>query len=258
MSSEPAARGEDSLADFACDVIDGARERGIPLRLLGGLAVQHLTPSFVPRIRQDQDIDFASLSSERFALMDYLAERGFVGDRRFNTMYGHQQMYFTTAEGVAVDIVMDRLTMCHVLEFKHRLQRLPYTLDVADLLLSKLQVVAQNEKDVHDIVYLLAAYEARPGDAPGTIGFKRFNEVLGEDWGWWRTVTGNLERVMALACEDCELRRLVPPASPFDPVEQARELLRQAEECPKSLRWKLRSRIGERVRWYELPEEVAH
>jgi hypothetical protein len=27
---------------------------------------------------------------------------------------------------------------------------------------------------------------------------------------------------------------------------------------PKSVKWKLRSNVGDRVRWYELPEEVAH
>jgi hypothetical protein len=27
---------------------------------------------------------------------------------------------------------------------------------------------------------------------------------------------------------------------------------------PKTLKWKLRARVGERARWYELPEEVGH
>jgi len=27
---------------------------------------------------------------------------------------------------------------------------------------------------------------------------------------------------------------------------------------PKGIKWKMRANIGDRVRWYELPEEVGH
>ena len=247
---------DDPLA-LATEVIEGARERGVPLRLVGGLAVRYLTPDFPPRVRSGQDMDFASLSAEKRPVMDYLAERGFQGDRRFNTMYGHRQMYFMTPDGgTAVDVIMDQLNMCHVLEFKDRLDRMPYTLDVTDLLMTKLQVVEQNEKDVHDIVYLLSAFEVRPEDEPGTIGLDRFGRIVGDDWGWWRTTTRNLERVNELVRGD--LAGLVPAGAPFDAVEQAQALRRHADETPKSLRWKIRSRVGERVQWYVIPEEVAH
>jgi hypothetical protein len=29
-------------------------------------------------------------------------------------------------------------------------------------------------------------------------------------------------------------------------------------EAPKTLGWRMRSRIGKRVRWYQIPEEVGH
>jgi hypothetical protein len=151
---------------------------------------------------------------------------------------------------------MDQLHMCHVLEFKDRISRMPFTLDVTDLLLSKLQVVEQNEKDVQDIVYLLAAYEVRDGDEPGTIGLARIGKVVADDWGWWRTATGNLDRVVELLRGD--LARLVPAGAAFDPIGQALAVRAHADAVPKSLRWKVRSRVGERVQWYELPEEVAH
>ena len=44
----------------------------------------------------------------------------------------------------------------------------------------------------------------------------------------------------------------------YDPLTQARQLLDIAEAAPKGVKWKLRSNVGDRVRWYELPEEVAH
>jgi hypothetical protein len=247
----------DSAFELATSVARDAADKGVPLRLLGGQAVRLLCPDFPPRARQGQDMDLASVSSAKGAVMVFLGGRGVLGDRKFNTMHGDRQMYFTTPDGVtSVDVIMNRLRMCHVLEFEKRISRMPYTLDVTDLLLSKLQVVEQNEKDVQDIVYLLAAHEVREGDAPGTIGLDRIADFVGNDWCWWRTVTGNLDRVIELA--QGELSHLVPADSPFDPVEQAQRLRRHCDATPKSLKWKIRSKVGERVQWYVLPEEVGH
>jgi hypothetical protein len=244
-----------STFEAAVETVREAAAEDVPLRLLGGQAVRLLTPDYPPRAREDQDMDLASVSSATGRVIEFLKNRGFVGDDRFNALHGHRQMYFTTPEGTAaVDVVVDELAMCHVMVFKDRIGRMPFTLDVTDLLLSKLQVVELNEKDVHDILYLLSAFEVNEGDEPGTIGLTRIGQVVGDDWGWWRTVTGNLERVSELASGD--LRRLVPARRAFDPSEQARAVRAYADQMPKGLRWKIRSRVGERVRWYELPEEV--
>jgi hypothetical protein len=50
----------------------------------------------------------------------------------------------------------------------------------------------------------------------------------------------------------------VPADAPFDPLAQAARLLDAAASAPKSMKWKLRANVGDRVRWYELPEEVDH
>ena len=241
----------------AVDAVLAASERGVPLRLIGGQAVRYLTPDYPPRVRGDQDMDFASVSSAKKPVMEFLGELGFQGDPRFNTLHGDRQMYFVTPDGLtSVDVVMDKLNMCHVLEFKDRIERMPVTIDVTDLLLTKLQVVEQNEKDVHDILYLLSGFEVREGDEPGTIGLERFGKVVADDWGWWRTATGSLES--AIRHVEGDLAGLVPSAASFDSVAQARALREHADTVPKSLRWKIRSRVGERVQWYELPEEVGH
>ncbi|HYX79976.1 MAG TPA: hypothetical protein VE976_05130 [Actinomycetota bacterium] len=247
----------DAAFDVAVRVVHDAADREVPLRLIGGQAVRLLTPDFPPRARSGQDMDFASVSSAKRRVIDFLGELGFLGDARFNLLHGDRQMYFTTPDGqTSVDVVMDKLNMCHVLEFKDRIDRMPYTLDVTDLLLSKLQVVEQNEKDVQDILYLLAGFPVHEGDEPGTIALGRLQKVLGDDWGWWRTSTGNLDRVVELGRG--ELARLVPAGAPQDPIEQAVALRTYVNEMPKTLRWKIRSKVGERMQWYELPEEVGH
>jgi len=234
-----------------------ANEGGIPLKLLGGQAVRLLCPLFPNRARDDQDMDFACVSSKKRDVIDFFVARGFLGDKRFNTLHGDRQMYFTTPDGkTSVDVVMDRLNMCHVLEFRERIDRLPDTLDVADLLLTKLQVVELNEKDVHDVLHLLSGFEVQPGDQPKAIGMDRVGRVVADDWGWWRTVTMNLDKVAHFA-ED-EHSDLVPEARTFEPAAQARRLREHCDEVSKPMKWKLRAKVGDRVQWYQLPEEVGH
>lgn len=234
-----------------------ANEGGIPLKLLGGQAVRLLCPLFPNRARDDQDMDFACVSSKKRDVIDFFVARGFLGDKRFNTLHGDRQMYFTTPDGkTSMDVVMDRLNMCHVLEFRERIDRLPDTLDVADLLLTKLQVVELNEKDVHDVLHLLSGFEVQPGDQPKAIGMDRVGRVVADDWGWWRTVTMNLDKVAHFA-ED-EHSDLVPEARTFEPAAQARRLREHCDEVSKPMKWKLRAKVGDRVQWYQLPEEVGH
>ncbi len=240
----------------ALELVEGAAAIGVPLRLVGGLAVRVLCPDFPPRTRTRQDLDLASTSDVRPALVAFLEERGYEPDRRFNALYGHKQLYFASPEGRSLDVLVDRLEMCHVLEFKERIARMPLTLDVTDLLLSKLQIVELNEKDAQDVLYVLSAYPVREGDEPGSVGLERIGALVAGDWGWWRTLTMNVERIAELATTTGA--HLVPANALHDPVEQLRRIGEHAHAVPKTLRWRLRARVGERARWYQLPDEEAH
>jgi len=251
-----AAAAPDAFGE-SVQVVRAANAKGIPLKLLGGQAVRLLCPLFPHRARNDQDMDFACVSSRKREVIDFFAELGFQGDARFNTLHGDRQMYFTTADGTtSVDVIMDKLNMCHVLEFADRIDRLPDTLDVADLLLSKLQIVELNHKDVHDLFHLFSAFEAKAGDEPETMGLDRIGSVVSGDWGWWRTSTMNLDKLAHLAEGDHQ--DLLPEARRFEPAEQARRVRAFCDEVPKTIKWKLRAKVGDRVQWYELPEEVGH
>jgi hypothetical protein len=256
----PATATDDPLPE-ALGLAKAAEAAGIGLKLLGGLAVRVLCPDLPPRLRPGQDMDFGCLAKGRKATAAFLETQGCVPDRRFNNLNGDRQMYFTAPSGRPVDVMVDRLTMCHVLDFRSGFGRLPYTLDAIDILLSKLQIFELNEKDARDILHLLAGLPVgeasrQPAGPSGVVmDTGRFGQLLGADWGWWRTVTGNLDKLPVLAADRPEL---LPPHAPHDPVEQARELAEIARSAPKGIKWKLRSNVGDRVRWYELPEEVGH
>jgi len=242
--------------ETALRLVEGAASRNVPLRLVGGLAVRYLTPGYPPRVRDRQDLDLASVSSARARLTAFLVELGYEPDKRFNAMYGHKQLYFSAPDGRSVDVIVDRLDMCHIVEFVERIERMPVTLDVSDLLLSKLQIVELNEKDAQDVVYLVGAFEVAEGDEPGTIGLARVGAIVADDWGWWRTLTQNLDGIAGLLGDTH--KHLVPDATSFDPVAQLERMRRHVDDVPKSMKWKLRAKVGDRKRWYRVPQEDSH
>ena len=254
----PQAVADDPLPE-AIALAEAAARAGIGLKLLGGLAVRVLTPGLPPRLRAGQDMDFACLSKGRKATAAFLEDSGCQPDRRFNNLNGDRQMYFVAPSGRPIDVMVDRLTMCHVLDFRPGYGRLPVTLDAVDILLSKLQIFELNEKDARDIIQLLAGLPVgttrQASPARPVLDTDRFGQLLAADWGWWRTVTGNLDKLPDVAAERPEL---VPAGAPHDPLQQAAQLADVARSVPKGMKWKLRANVGDRVRWYELPEEVGH
>ena len=44
----------------------------------------------------------------------------------------------------------------------------------------------------------LVTFPFADSDDPNSMDLRIFRTLLGEDWGWWRTVTLNLDRITAL------------------------------------------------------------
>ncbi len=233
-------------------LVQSAREAGIPVRLVGGVAIGLRAPS-VSEARPERtyhDIDIAAERATGRELAALLEEHGYTPHRRFNTLAGGRLLFHDERYDRRLDVFLDRIEMCHTLEFRHRLSQDPETLTVADLLLSKLQIVRLTERDVVDLTALLA--EHSPSRNGSDLDTEIIESVCCADWGWWRTATGNLQALS-------ERWSAAPPGPGPDPGaarEHAEALLHELEIAPKTLRWKMRSRIGERMAWYQDPEEV--
>lgn len=255
-ASEPL---EKPLAE-ALRLIELAESTGLQLRLMGGLAFHAVVPTWrAPIERARRDIDLATRSRDRRAVAELLAAAGYEPDRQYNALYGHKQLYFVDERsGRPVDVLVDRLEMCHKFEFADRLLVSRPTLPLAELVLSKLQVVKINRKDMLDALILLRSYGLGDSD-DGAINARRITGLTSTDWGWWRTVTGNLDRLATFVRDELEPDELVTDDPPrHDLVAQIESLRSAIDEASKSLGWKVRARVGDRVRWYEEPEEVAH
>jgi hypothetical protein len=260
---------QDPLAE-ALRVVAIADARGLLVRLMGGMAIRAHAPDWPARTRRvEVDLDFATRSRDRGAFYTLLEAEGYTPDKRHNALFGGKQAYFVDVpRNRPVDVLVDSLEMCHRFEFGDRLGKSSPTLPLAELILSKLQVVKINRKDVLDALVLLAEHPLGPDDgAPdsrhglGTINVPRILSFTSNDWGWWRTVTGNLDTLdqylaVELTPEDLDLNN--GRAILFDPVAQVSALRTAINDAPKSTKWKLRARVGERTAWYQEPEEMGH
>lgn len=231
-------------------IATAAREGKIPVKLVGGAAVNLHSASArqAPLKRKYGDLDFVASSRSRPAVQKLFESLGYQGDPRFNLLNGHQRLlYLDTANGRQVDIFIDRMRMCHVIELAGRLGHDGPTLTPADLLLSKLQVYEVNMKDLVDTVALLLDHPVADHD-DDAINAAYLARLTAEDWGLHRTLQLNTERVREAA------KDLAIDGARVN--ERLDAIWGRINAQSKSMKWKLRARVGDRMSWYELPEEV--
>jgi hypothetical protein len=196
------------------------------------------------------DIDFVGYSSQSQRIMGLFAKLGYSGDEDFNLLHGSERLLFFGKDRLRIDVFLDVLSMSHKLDLRGRLELDYPTIPLTDLLMTKLQIVELNEKDVKDMICLLNDHELASEDAPERINSKYIADLCSSDWGVYKTFTMNLNRVLKYLeklSQDDAMRSTV--------MKRCDALLAQIEEAPKTTKWKLRARVGEKKRWYQLPED---
>ena len=197
--------------------------------------------------REYKDLDFAAAKKSAGDLQKLLRELGYEPHVGFNAMNGKERLlFYDNPNRRQVDVFVSSFRMCHEIPLEKRLAVDEDTVPLAELLLTKLQIIELNEKDVRDTVALLLEHDVTDDDAG--VNATQFATLCCEDWGLCHTITQNLVSVREhLGRYDVD-RDVV--ATRLD------ALLDRVEGEPKSRSWRLRAKVGERKRWYELPEEV--
>jgi hypothetical protein len=233
-------------------LLDKAASAGVPLRLLGGVAIRLRAPGELSAAfrRSYADLDFVTTKKGSRRAEELLRQEGYVPHVAYNSLHGGERLlFFDDDHERQVDVFVGAFSMCHKIPLNDRIEVDQTSIPLAELLLTKLQIAELNEKDVRDALALLEGHPV--GDTDGeTINAGRIAALCAADWGLWRTITGNLDTCCALA-PGYE----VPNGAEVE--VRLQELLQRIEAEPKTRGWKLRAKIGERKRWYELPEEVA-
>jgi hypothetical protein len=237
-------------------IIQASEDSRILLRVIGSLAFQMHCPKFgylqAMLGRAYTDIDFAAYGRQSKQIQGLMTTLGYTENREvFIASEGERAIYDKADGGLHVDIFYEKLDFCHTIYWKDRLDIDAPTIPLTELLLEKMQIVQINEKDVIDTIMLLLEHPLGDNDTE-TINIKRAASLCASDWGLWRTTTMNLDKVKQLAYGYSQLS-----ADQKAKVEaQVNEILTRLEKAPKPLTWRLRDRVGERVKWYKDVDEV--
>jgi hypothetical protein len=239
---------EDPIAE-AGRIAEAAGKAGVRVKLLGGAGINLHSPSATrpPLKRRYGDLDYAIAKKDRKAVLSLFPSLGYEANDRFNLMNGDTRLYFYDAgHSRQVDIFIDVFKMSHVIDLRGRLDGDGPCASPSDLLLSKLQIYEVNRKDLIDVIALFLDHPIGQGD--DAIDASYIARLACEDWGLCRTVQLNIPKLLQ-TLDELDVDREVVRS-------RVNELKAAIDAGPKPLRWRLRAQVGDRLQWYELPEEV--
>jgi hypothetical protein len=237
-------------------ILDASAAAGLTLRVIGSLAFQMHCPQygFIQQAmgRAYTDIDFAAYTKQTKEIKVLMAGLGYNEERDvFIVSEGDRSIFNNPKNGLHVDVFYEKLDFCHPIYWTGRLEVDTSTIPLAEMLMEKMQIVQINEKDVIDTIMLLLEHPLGESDNE-VINIKLVASLLGKDWGFWRTITMNLDKVRKLAqgypqLTDDQKKKV---------VSQVDAAMARIDAEPKSLAWRLRARVGDRVKWYKDVDEV--
>ena len=233
-----------------------ARERGITMRLLGSIAFRTHCPSFkylaYPFGRVIRDIDFAAYSKDVKNVRELFLDLGWQENMMVARLFGHQRRIFHhSGKDTHADVFLDRLRFCHDIDLRGRLEIDYPTISLVDLLLEKLQIVQINEKDLLDAAVLIREHDIGDSDDE-TINSGYLAHLCSKDWGLWRTVTANLGELALFSQEHIGSNQ-----DKHDIGAKIQMLSETIADKKKTFLWKIRAKIGDRIKWYKDVDEAS-
>ena len=235
-------------------LIEAANAKNIRLRAIGGLAVETHNKSSHPLFKREfADLDFCIPLKQRREFEAFMPEVGYSPHKQFNILNGDlRQIYYQNSTEMKVDIFVGHFEMCHKIPLEDRLEADPITIPLAELFLSKAQIIELNRKDAFDLTSILFNNATGEGDNE-TINLGILAQLGSADWGLYKTTSINLDKLEAMMNRneiplDDDGKTLV--------ISRINDIRRTFVDMPKPMAWQLRDRVGTRVKWYIEVEEV--
>jgi len=230
------------------------------MRLMGGFAIRLHCPKFDHLYDKLQrkpalDLDLVTYSKFRPQIKKLFIELGYAPMKGMALMFDtgrNRQVYTDEPNNRSVDVFFDRLEMCHTIDFKNRLELDNPTITLSDLFLQKAQICKINEKDIKDMMILLREHNVADNEKE-TVNMNFIAKLLSDNWGFWYTTKTNLGKAQEFLWE----YKGLTDSDRQDIKSKIEKLLKTIEDEPKSLKWKMRSKIGTSKRWYTEVEELV-
>jgi len=237
-------------------IIKASNDADIILRVIGSLAFQMHCPKYgylqEAMGRAYTDIDFAAYRRQSKEIQGLMTSLGYSENREiFIVSEGERAIFVKPKVGLHVDVFYEKLDFCHIIRWEGRLEVDNPSIPLAEMLLEKMQIFQINEKDIIDTIILLLEHPLGDKDYE-TINIKHIAGLCSNDWGLWRTTTMNLEKVRLLIKDYAQLT-----VEQKERIEtQVMTALEYINQEPKSLAWRLRARVGDRIKWYKDVDEL--
>jgi hypothetical protein len=237
-------------------ILKASAAENILMRVIGSLAFQMHCPQYgylqAALGRAYTDIDFGAYGRQNKQITELMIRMGYIENREvFIATEGERAIFDKPGTGLHVDVFYEKLDFCHTIFWKDRLEADSPTIPLTELLLEKMQIVQINEKDIIDTIMLLLEHPLGDIDKE-TINIKLAAQLCANDWGLWRTTTMNLDKVKQLSQHYTQLT----PEQKSKVTSQVDEILSRINNEPKPLAWRIRDRVGDRVKWYKDVDEV--
>lgn len=264
MNVEQLKKQEAEFFELRDRIMKEADSRGIPLRIIGAIAIRTHSPEFkyleYDLGRMLTDIDFVGYDKDIKRIRKLFVDLDYQEDPAIKAMMSGMGMgkiskrliFYENTLGIHSDVFLDEMKFCHVINFRKRLEKDHPTVPLAEMLLSKLQIVKINEKDIIDSIVLFREHEVGPSD-DNTINENYIAKLFAKNWGFWRTATENLQKIKKYAREYDKLTE----EDRANIVQKVERLETSIDAQPKSMKWRMRNKIGDKKKWYEDVEEVV-
>ena len=274
QAQKPPRRADRLMAE-AMDTIDAARAAGVTLRLTGGLAIRRYCTDLDFMDREYSDIDFVGLGDEKKEIHAVFESLDYTENRYVTQSTDSSQLQYIKNEALEgmkaeeaaaaggthasyepplvdhIDIFLDIMRMDHDIDVTGRLEIDDYAISPADAFIAKMQIGKINQKDVHDVIALVKDVPLRDVDDDTSLDLLYIAQECAQDWGLYRDITTNLDIALAMV-GDYGLSE-----SQQDRVYARLAAIKESvESAGKSLRWRLRATVGERVAWRREIEET--
>jgi hypothetical protein len=229
-------------------LVDAAASKNVTLRALGAVAFRIHSPGHVAihaaTGREISDIDLAGYKKQGSEICDVMTDLGYELNKAMLIL---EDRYFFAdkAKDLKADVFLDKLEMCHTIDFTQRLDLDYPTVPLAELLLEKLQIVRIESKDIIDVAMLLSEHSMGSGEKD-TVDMNYVARLLASDWGFYYTATTNLAKISEAVAQMASLQE----SDKNRISENIKQLTAAIESRPKTLGWKARARVGTKKKWY--------
>ena len=231
-------------------IVEDARHYRLRLRAMNQAATWLVCPNYRRLLMpmEKKQIDLGGFLNESDSTEILLGQLGYTIDRHAGAVFGNRRLVFVDAKrDTSVDVFLDNYQMYHRLDLIPFLTQEELLLPITALLLARLQFFDMSESLVRELCALMLQHDLSVGAEKGKIDAAYITRLCADDWGWFKTISINLDRLMTFAGNH------LAAADRALAAERAQRLKRSMDGAPKSLRWQTRAALGESAKWYETP-----